>query len=113
MGLLFRSSQRHFDVKEWTEISIDGIGCLRLRIEKEIASQIYGTLNIPILSYKDPVTAKLIRNSHWMRGDVSRGVPNLTKSTLANLVKGEAAVFWKGQQKQVRRAIQECGIFRR
>ena len=27
MGLLFRSSQRHFDVKEWTEIGIDGIGC--------------------------------------------------------------------------------------
>ena len=113
MGLLFRSSQRHFDVKEWTEISIDGIGCLRLRIEKEIASQIYGTLNIPILSYKDPVTAKLIRSSHWMRGDVSRGVHNLTKSTLANLVKREAAVFWKGQQRNVRRVIQECGICRR
>ena len=71
MGLLFRASQRHFDVKEWTEISIDGIGCLRLRIEKEIANQSYGTLNIPVLSYKDSVTAKLIRSSHWMQGDVS------------------------------------------
>ena len=62
MGLLFRSSQRHFDVKEWTEISIDGIGFLLLRIEKEIASQIYGTLNVPILNHKDPVTAKFVRN---------------------------------------------------
>ena len=38
---------------------------------------------------------------------------NLTKSTLVNIVKGEAAVFWKGQQKQVRKVIQECGICRR
>ena len=37
MGLLFRSSQRHFNVKEWTEITIDGICCLHFRLEKEIA----------------------------------------------------------------------------
>ena len=47
-----------------------------------------------------------------MQEDVSRGVHNLTKSTLAKLVKGEAAVYWKGQQKQVRKVIQECGICR-
>ena len=64
MGLIFRSSQRHFNVKEWTEITIDGVGCLRFRIEKEIARQIYGTLNVPTLNYKDPVTAKFVRNAH-------------------------------------------------
>ena len=63
IGLLFRSSQRHFDVREWTEISVDGVGCLRLRIEKEVANLIYGTLNIPILNHKNTVTAKLIRIS--------------------------------------------------
>ena len=69
---------------------------LCLRIKKEIASQIYGTLNVPILNHKDPVTAKF----------VFRGVHNLTKSTLANVVKGEAVVFLKGQQKQIKEVIQ-------
>ena len=84
-----------------------------MRIEKEVANLIYGTLNIPILNHKDAVTAKLIRSSHWMTRDTSRSVHNLTKTTLANLVKGEVAVYWKGQQKQVRKVIQECGICRR
>ena len=75
-------------MREWTEISVDGVGCLRLRVEKEVANKIYWTLNIPVLSHKDSVTAKLIRSSHWMQGDVSRGVHNLTKSTLANLLEG-------------------------
>ena len=113
MGLLFRSSQRHFNVKEWTEITIDGIGCLHFRIEKEVARQIYGTQNVPILNYKDPVTAKFVRDAHWIKGDVCRGVHNLTKSTLSNVVKGEGAAFWKGQQKQIKETIHECGICRR
>ena len=33
MGLIFRSSQKHFIVKEWSEITIDGIGCFHFRIE--------------------------------------------------------------------------------
>ena len=113
MGLIFRSSQKHFSVKEWSEITIDGIGCLHFRIEKEVARQIYGTQNVPILNYKDPVTAKFVRDAHWIKGDVCRGVHNLTKSTLSNVVKGEAAAFWKGQQRQIKGTIRECGICRR
>ena len=113
MGLIFRSSQRHFNVKEWTEITIDGINCLHFRIEKEIARQNHGTQNVSILSYKDPVTAKFVRDAHWIKGDVCRGVHNLTKSTLSNVVKGEAAAFWKGQQRQIKGTISECGICRR
>ena len=64
IGLLFRTSQRHWDVSKWTEAKVDEIGCLRLRIEKEIANTMYGTLNVPILNHKDPVTAKFIRSSH-------------------------------------------------
>ena len=60
--MLFRTSQRHWDVRKWTEASVDGVGSLRLRIEKEIANTIYG--NVPILNHKDPVTAKFIRSSH-------------------------------------------------
>ena len=83
-----------------------------MRIEKEVANTIYGTLNIPVLNHKDPVTAKLIRNSHWITGDISRGVHNLTKTTLANLVKGEVAAHWNGQYKQVKKIIQECEVCR-
>ena len=82
-------------------------------IEKEVANTIYGTLNIPVLNHKDPLTAKLIRNYHWMTRDISRGVHNLTKTTLANLVKGEVAAHWKGQHKQVKKIIQECRVCRR
>ena len=70
MGLIFRSSQKHFNVKDSSETTIDGIHCLHLRIEKEVAKQIYGTQNVPILSYKDPVTAKFIREAHWVKRDV-------------------------------------------
>ena len=38
---------------------------------------------------------------------------NLTKSTLSNAVKGEAAAFWKGQQRQIRNTIKDCGICRK
>ena len=96
IGLLFRTSQRHWEVSKWTETKVDEIGCLLLRLEKEVANSIYGTLNIPVLNHKDPLTAKLIRNSHLMTRDISRGVHNLTKTTLANLVKGEVAAYWKG-----------------
>ena len=91
VGLFFRTSQRHWDVSKWTEASVDGVGCLHLRLEKEIANTIYGTLNVPILNHKDPVTAKLIRRAHWMTGDLSRGVHNLTKTTPANLVRGSTS----------------------
>ena len=113
IGLLFRTSQRHWEVSKWTETKVDEIGCLLLRLEKEVANSIYGTLNIPVLNHKDPLTAKLIRNSHLMTGDKSQGVHNLTKTTLANLVKGEVAAHWKGQHKQVKKIIQECGVCRR
>ena len=86
MNLIFRSSQAHFNVKDCSEIVIDGIHCLHLRLEKEVAKQIYGTQNVPILSYKDPVTAKFVREAHWVKGEVGRGMHNLMKTTLSNVV---------------------------
>ena len=59
-GLILRSSQKHHNVKDSSEVIIDGVHCLHLRIEKGVAQQIYGTQNIPILSNKDPVIAKFI-----------------------------------------------------
>ena len=88
MNLIFRSSQAHFSVKDSSEIVIDGIHCLHLRLEKEVAKQIYGTQNVPILSYKDPVTAKFVREAHWVKGEIGRGMHNLTKTTLLNVLKG-------------------------
>ena len=37
-----------------------------------------------------------------------RGMHNLTKTTLANVLRGEGAVFLKGQQRQIRNAILDC-----
>ena len=100
-------------MKDSSEIVIDGIHCLHLRLEKEVAKQIYGTQNVPILSYKDPVTAKFLREAHWVKGEVGRGMHNLTKTTLSNVLKGESAAFWKFQQKQVKSDINNCGVCRR
>ena len=78
-----------------------------------MALQIYGTSNIPILSAKDPVTVKFFREAHWVKRDVCRGMHNLTKSTIANVRRGEGSVFWKGQQRQIRNAILDCGTCRK
>ena len=81
-GLILRSSQRYHSVKDSSEIVINGIHCLHLRLEKGVAQQIYGTLNIPILSNKDSVTVKFFREAHWVKGDVCRGMHNRTKTSL-------------------------------
>ena len=112
-GLILRSSQRYHSVKDSSEIVINGIHCLHLRLEKGVAQQIYGTSNIPILSNKDSVTVKFFREAHWVKGDVCRGMHNLTKTTLSNVLRGEAAVFWKGQQRQIKNAILDCGTCRK
>ena len=91
--MLLRTSQQHWDVNRWIETRVDGIGCLCLRLEKEVANSIYGTLCIPIISPKDLLTAKLIRNAHWLPGNTARAVHNLTKTTLANLGKDEVAIY--------------------
>ena len=112
-GLILRTSQKHYIVKDSSEMTVNGIHCLHPRLEKGVAQQIYGTSNIPILSNKDSVTVKFFREAHWVKGDVCRGMHNLTKTTLANVLRGEGAVFWKGQQRQIRNGILDCGTCRK
>ena len=100
-------------MKDSSETIVNGIHCLHPRLEKGVAQQIYGTSNIPILSNKDSITVKFFREAHWVKGDVCRGMHNLTKTTLANVLRGEGAVFWKGQQRQIRNAILDCGTCRK
>ena len=95
------------------ETRVNWIGCLKLRLEQGVAISIYGTLCLPIINHRDPLTAKLIRAAHWVNRDVPRAVHNLTKTTIANLVRGEMAVYWKGQRGDVTRAISNCGVCRK
>ena len=87
-GLILRTSQKYHSVKESSETVVNGIHCLHPRLEKGVAQQIYGTSNIPILSNKDSITVKFFREAHWVKGDVCRGMHNLTKTTLANVLRG-------------------------
>merc|ERR1711888_921 len=59
-GLMLRTSQKHYSVKDNSETTVNGIHCLHPRLEKGVAKQIYGTSNIPILSNKDLVTVMLL-----------------------------------------------------
>ena len=108
--MLLTTSQQHWDVNRWIETRVDGIGCLCLRLESEVANSIYGTSCIPIISPRDLLTAKLIRNAHWLPYETPRAVHNLTRTTFANLKKGEVAIYLKGQQRDVKRIILECGV---
>ena len=92
-GLILRSSQKHHNVKDSSEVIIDGVHCLHLRIEKGVAQQIYGTQNIPILSNKDPVTAKFTGSKGMSAGECT-----ILPRAHSNVVREEAAVCWKGQQ---------------
>ena len=63
-GILFRTSQRIWKIKENPGKDVQGVKCLRLRLEHRTAKSIFGTDNIPMISPKDPLTAKIIRNAH-------------------------------------------------
>ena len=111
--MLIRSSQEHWKVNELVETKVHGIGCLKMRLEHRTAMSIFGTTTIPIINSKDPLTAKIMRAAHLANRDGPRAIHNLTKTTMANLVRGELSTFWKGQRKYVARLIHNCGICRR
>ena len=112
-AMIIRSSQKHWNVSNLVETQVHGIGCLRMRLEYRTAMSIFGTVNLPIISSRDPLTAKLIRAAHLANRDGPRTIHNLTKTTVANLVRGEFATYWKGQKRDVTRTIHSCGICRR
>ena len=112
-AMLIRSSQTHWKVNELIETQVQGVGCLKMRLEYKTAMSIFGTTNIPIISSKDPLTAKLMRAAHLANRDGPSTIQNQTKTTMANLMRGELATFWKGQKKDVTRLIHSCGICRR
>ena len=112
-AMLIRSSQEHWKVNELVKARVQGVGCLKMRLEHKTAMSIFGTATIPIISSKDPLTAKLMRAAHLANRDGPRAIHNLTKTTMANLLRGELATFWKGQKKDVTRLIHNCDICRR
>lgn len=57
--------------------------CLKLRLELRTAKSIFETDNIPIVSQKDPLTAKIIRNAHLANKDGPGVVHNIAKTTQA------------------------------
>ena len=59
------------------------VECLKLRLELRTAKSIFETDNIPIVSQKDPLTAKIIRNAHLANKDGPGVVHNIAKTTQA------------------------------
>ena len=112
-GILFRSSQKVWRGKESSEKSVHGVECLKMRLYHRAARNIFGTINIPVINHKDPLTAKIIRNAHLANKDGPGVIHNLAKTTKANLVRGELATFWRPKRRDVDRMIHQCGICRR
>ena len=112
-GILYRTSQKIWKIKENPGKLVQGVECLRLRLEYGTAKGIFGTDNIPMISSKDPLTAKIIRNAHLVNRHGPGVIHNLAKTTKANLVRGELATFWKGQRRDVDKMIYQCGTFRK
>ena len=79
-----------------------------MRLDQRTAKNIFGTINIPVINSKDPLTAKIIRNTHLANREGPGVIHNLAKTTKANLVREELATFWRGQRRDVDRMIHEC-----
>ena len=48
--MMFRTSQRHWEVPNLVETEVNGVGCLKMRLEHRMAISIFGTLNIPSIN---------------------------------------------------------------
>ena len=68
-GILFMSSQKFWKIKENPGTNVQGVECFKLRLVHRTAKSIFGTDNIPMVSQKDPLTAKIIRNAHLANKD--------------------------------------------
>ena len=97
-GILFRSSQKTWKVKDSSVKIVHGVECLKLRLDHRTAKNIFRTSNIPVISQKDPLTAKIIRNAHLANKDGPGIVHNLAKTTKANL--GEESWLPFGRDKE-------------
>ena len=110
--MLYRSSQKSWGVKKITETTVHGIGCLKMRLDHRTGRNIFGTINIPVINSKDPLSAKIIRNAHLANREGPGVIHNLAKMTKANLVRGQLATYWRGQRREIDRVIHECDIYR-
>ena len=78
-GMLYRSSQKNWGVKQISETTVHGIGCLKMRLDHRTGRNIFGTTNIPVINSKDPLSAKIIRNAHLANREGLGVIHNLTQ----------------------------------
>ena len=62
--MMFRTSKKYFPVMYLEEINVNGVSCLKLRLEQETAVALYGASCIPIISSSDLLKVKFIRFAH-------------------------------------------------
>ena len=88
---LLRSSQALFaeGVSKLSDSMVLGIKCMSLRLQCEMARNIFNTQFLPVIGSEDPIIVKLIRNAHEMDIETNRRLHNMEKTTRANLVRGQ------------------------
>ena len=71
---LLRSSQALFaeGASKLSDSMVLGIKCMSLRLQCEMARNIFNTQFLPVIGSEDPVIVKLIRNAHEMDIENSR-----------------------------------------
>ena len=86
-----------------------GIKCMSLRLQCEMARNIFYTQFLPVIGSEDPIIVKLIRNAHEKDIENSRRLHNLEKTTRANLVRGQTGITWYKQRQHCKNFVGSCG----
>ena len=83
---------------------------MSLRLQSEVARDIFDTKWLPVISHQDPIKFKLLRKAHELGVGTTRRTHNLEKASRANLICGEVGLTWHRQRYDCKNFISTCGI---
>ena len=91
---LLRSSQALFaeGASKLSDSMVLGIKCMSLRLQCEMARNIFNTQFLPVIGSEDPIIVKLIRKAHEFGIETNQRLHTMGKTTRANLVRGEIGI---------------------
>ena len=109
---ILKNSQCIFPVKDFDE-TIFGLHVASLRVDDMLATEVFGSKFLPLISSEDDFKWKLIRFAHEditanLTGN--RSVHHLQKVTKSRLVTGAIGCMWRKNFKDVEQYIFGCGV---
>ena len=83
---------------------------MSLRLQCEMARNIFNKKFLPLIDSEDIIIVKLIRNAHEIDIENSQRLHNLEKTTRANLVRGQIGMTWYRQRQHCKNFVGSCGV---